>query len=95
MSEKYFFELYLSGKTPSNKKIVKELKSILDDKFEDQYSLEVIFVTKKPELADNKNVISTPTLMKLSPPPARIFAGNLNDRKKLLLAVNETVKEIK
>ncbi len=94
MIEKNSFKLYLSGRTPSNKRIIKDLKSILEDKFKDQYALDIIYVTEDSASAEDEKVICTPTLIKYLPLPATIFAGNLTNRKKLLFAVEESVKQM-
>ncbi len=89
MAIKYLFKLYLSASTSRhNEDIVTNLKSILDDKFKDQYSLEIIVVTETPELVEDANIFSTPTLIKQLPPPSTLVVGDLTDRKKLLAAVD-------
>ncbi len=84
---KYLFKLYLSGESTRNTRILKNLKSILNDNFEDDYSLEVINVTKNPELADRPNVFATPMLIKQLPPPSTMIVGNFADKEKLSRAV--------
>ncbi len=86
MTKKYVFNLYLSGSMPMhNEEIVKNLKSILNDKFKDQYSLEIIVVIETPELAENANIVSTPTLVKHLPPPPSTVVGDFTDKEKSVL----------
>ncbi len=92
MTKKYLFKLYLSGRTPINRRMVKDLNSILDDKFKDQYSLEIIYVTEDSASAEGEKVFSTPTLIKQLPPPCIEVVGDLTDREKLLAAVNISLK---
>ncbi len=94
MTKEYLFKLYLSGRTPRNRRMVKDLKSILDDRFKHQYSLEIIYVTENSASAEGEKVFSTPTLIKQLPPPSSIFVGNFTDKKKLLFAVDVSVQEV-
>lgn len=66
---------------------VSNLKHILDDKIEDQYDLEIIFVTKTPELAEIADVICTPTLIKETPLPSKRIIGHFMDKEKVLNAL--------
>ncbi len=93
MTKKYSFKLYLSGRTPINKRLVKNLKSILEGKFKDEFSIEIINITNNPELANSPNVFATPMLIKQLPPPVALIAGNLTDREKLLSAMEMLTSE--
>jgi circadian clock protein KaiB len=93
MTEKYLFNLYLSGWTPSNERIIANLKSILEDKLKEQYSLEIIYVTEKPELSMRAGVFSTPVLMKQLPPPPMVVVGDLTDKEKLLTVVEIALQQ--
>ncbi len=92
MTEKYLFKLYLSGQTPDNEQRIANLREILNSKFKEQYSLEIIYVTENPESAVQANIFSTPALIKQSPPPPRIVIGDLTDKEKLLAAVDLSVQ---
>ncbi len=83
MMKKCSFKLCLTDLTSSNMRIIDNLKSILNEKLNDQYSLEIQCADEKPELPGHSISFSTPILIKQSPPPSSIFAGNFNDKENL------------
>ena len=92
MARKYLFQLYLSSRSFSNEKICENLKLILDEKLKDQYSLEIIFVTEDVESVLQRNIFTTPTLIKKLPSPSSTVVGDLSDREKLSAAVEISLK---
>ena len=85
MEKKYLFKLYLSWQKPSSGWLIRDLVQVFDEKIKDQYSLKVIDVTENPELAEQADIICTPTLVKELPPPSKRFViGYFTDKKKLL-----------
>ncbi len=90
----YEFKLYLytSGETSNSVASTWNLKSLLQEKLKDRYSLEVINVLDNPERAQEDNILATPTLVKTSPPPERRVVGDLSDKKKVLLGLGLTTE---
>ena len=78
------FKLYIVGQTPKSLKALADLKTIFDEKFEGQFSLEVLNVLEKPELAEKDGVLATPTVIKVLPEPIRRIIGNFSDKEKVL-----------
>jgi len=92
----YKFELYLyiSGKTSNSVAQAWNLKSLLDEVLiKGQYSLKVINVLEHPQRAKEDNILATPTLVKVSPPPERRVVGDLSDRKEVLHDLGLTTEE--
>ena len=92
MAKKYLYNLYLSGQFADNKRICENLRSILDEKLKDQYSLDIIDVTEDPTSVLKANIFSTPTLVRQRPSPLRVVMGDLSDREKLAVAVEISLK---
>lgn len=88
MAKKYLFKLYLSGRTSSSERQVKNLKKVLEDKIKDQYSLNIIYFTESPELIMRENVIATPMLIKELPLPPKRVIGDISYKEKLLSALD-------
>lgn len=80
--------LYVIGKTPKSAKAVEDLRTLLEDEFKDQYSLEVIDIFENPQLAEDDKIIATPTAIKFLPPPTRKVIGDLSDREKVILGLD-------
>jgi len=86
----YEFRLYLyvSGDTPKSAALASNLKSLLEKTLiKGQCSFEVINVLDNPQRAEEDNILATPTLIKVSPPPERRVVGDLSDKERLLTAL--------
>jgi circadian clock protein KaiB len=86
----YEFRLYVAGQTPNSVNAINSFKAFLGGKFEDQYSLNVIDVLRNPELGECDEIILTPTLIRVFPPPIRkvigVFGGEERALELLLLS---------
>jgi len=93
MAAKYILKLYITGQTVNSEKAMKNLKAVLDTQLKELYSLEVIDVLKHPQLAEEDKILATPTVMKVSPPPARKIIGDFSDKKKVLSGLGLTIEK--
>ena len=84
----YEIRIYISGHTKKSANIIDNLRKLLNSELEDQYSLEIIDVLEKPELAVRDKVLATPTLAKVSPLPLRRIIGDISDKEKILTWLN-------
>jgi len=50
--------------------------------------LEVIDISEHPEVAQEDNILATPTLIKKLPPPIRRIIGDLFDADKILMVLD-------
>jgi circadian clock protein KaiB len=76
--------LFVAGEAPNSISAVRNLRATLAAYPSVDADLEVVDVLKHPELALRENVLVTPTMIKLSPPPVRRIIGNLKDTAALL-----------
>jgi circadian clock protein KaiB len=88
----YKIRLYVVGNTERSKKAIHDLSVLLEEDFKGEYSLEVINILEKPELAEEDQILATPTVVKLLPIPIRKVIGDLSDGGKILLGLG--LKEI-
>jgi len=82
---KYEFILFVSSQTNRSEKIVDDLRMSLDGKLEGRYSLEIVYVSENPEPAYKYDIIATPTLLKIFPPPEKRFIGDFSKSQFLNL----------
>lgn len=80
----YKFKIYLIEKNQSSKELLHKVTSILNNRFRNNYSLEIVDILKNPEIAINDNILATPTLLKEYPLPARRIIGDITDEKSFL-----------
>jgi len=85
--------LYVVGNTERSKKAINDLKTLLDSDFKGDYSLDVVNILEKPELADEDKILATPTAVRLLPAPVRKVIGDLSDKEKILLGLD--IKKIR
>ena len=76
--------LYISGQTPNSERAVANLRRICDEHFNGDCDLDVIDVLQRPEVAEEKRIFATPTLVKESPVPTRRVIGDLTEIAKVL-----------
>ncbi len=83
-SEFFVFRLYLAGPTPQGCRAVVNIRFICDQHLKGRYELEVIDLLENPVRAKADEVIAAPTLVKISPLPARRFIGDLSQTGRIL-----------
>ena len=88
MTEKYVLKLYVTGETAHSRTVIKNLNDILEREPKDLYTLDVIDVLENPQVAEEDKILATPTLIKISPEPARRIIGDLSDKEKVLLGLD-------
>ncbi len=81
--KKYIFKLFLAGLGPEDQHKIIRLKKMLNSEFGDDFNLEVVNVLERPELAEGKKIIATPSLIRESPPPEEKTVINLNAEKEV------------
>jgi len=86
-NEKYLLKLYIVGGTSHAERVVADITRICEEELDHQYALEVVDVLEQPALAEDDQIIATPTLIKVLPEPLRRVIGDLSDGKKLLVGL--------
>lgn len=79
--------LYVAGGAPNSVQAIANLEAICQQYLKENHQLEIVDVFEQPLRALADGVIVTPSLIKLSPPPAAQVVGNLSDQGKVLLAL--------
>jgi circadian clock protein KaiB len=87
-SEKYLIRLYVAGLTLRSSETLARIKSVCEEHLEGRYDLEVIDIYQQPELAQEGQIVVTPTLIKVLPAPLRRLVGDLLDTEKVLRGLN-------
>lgn len=80
--------LYIAGQTPKSLKAMTNLKKLCEEYMSEGYSIEVIDLLKKPELAQQDQVLAIPTLVRNLPVPIRKIIGDLSDTDRVLLGLD-------
>jgi circadian clock protein KaiB len=86
--EKYELRLYIAGKTQKSVTALHNLKKYCEEHLHGQYTIEVIDLLEKPQLAEGDQILAIPTLVKKVPEPVRKIIGDLSDEEKVLVGLN-------
>ncbi len=86
--EEFILRLYVTGLTRRSIEAIDTIKSVCETELKGRCDLQVIDLTKHPELAKKENIIAAPTLIKKLPAPLRRLIGDLSDRERVLLGLD-------
>ena len=79
--------LYIAGSAPNSLLAIANLEAICREHLKGIHRLEIVDILEHPLRAMADGVIVTPSLSKMSPPPAANIVGNLSNTGKVLLAL--------
>ncbi|MDB5880571.1 MAG: KaiB protein [Ramlibacter sp.] len=91
--ERYSLRLYVAGSTPRSMLAVKNIRNICERHLAGLYDLEVIDIYQHPAAAAGAQIIAAPTLIKVSPAPARRAIGDLSNEDKVLSTLGLPISE--
>lgn len=77
------FTLYVAGRSARSRQAEENLRRLGEGRLGGAYALTVVDVTVDGERAEAARVLTTPTLVKESPAPARRVTGDLGDLERL------------
>ncbi len=80
--------LYVAGQTAKSLAAFANLKRICETHLAGQYRIEVIDLTKPPQLAATGQILAVPTLVRRLPEPGRKILGDLSNEKRVLAGLD-------
>lgn len=84
----YELRLYVAGQTAKSLTALANLKRICETHLEDQYRIEVIDLTKTPQLAAGDQILAVPTLVHRLPEPIKKIIGDLSNEERVLVGLD-------
>jgi circadian clock protein KaiB len=84
----YNLRLYVAGQTPKSLAAISNLKKICEDHLSGLYTIEVIDLLHKPQLAAGDQILAVPTLVRRLPPPIKRIIGDLSDSERVLVGLD-------
>jgi circadian clock protein KaiB len=82
--EVWILYLYVAGMTPASIRAKANILSICEKHLAGRYSLEVIDLAEQPDLAEIRQIVAVPTLVRKLPPPLRKIIGDLSNSEKVV-----------
>jgi circadian clock protein KaiB len=80
--------LYVAGHTARSRAALANLERICKTHLAGQYRIEVIDLTKTPQLAAGDQILAVPTLVRRLPEPIKKIIGDLSDEMSVLVGLD-------
>ncbi len=80
--------LYVAGETQKSKTAIENLNRICEEHLKGRYHIEVVDLTKNPQLAAGEQIFAVPTLVRKLPEPIRKILGDLSIEEKVLVGLD-------
>jgi len=84
----YNLRLYVAGQTPKSLAAISNLKKICEEHLAGMYTIEVIDLLERPQLAAGDQILAVPTLVRRLPPPIKRIIGDLSDSDRVLVGLD-------
>lgn len=83
----YVLHLYVAGSTSRSVRAVERVSRLCSEHLHGRYVLQVIDIYQDPVLAQEGQIVATPTLVRSLPEPLRHVIGDMSDEGRLLMAI--------
>jgi len=87
-TETWELRLYVAGQTPRSVLALANLRRYCDEHVPGRYSLEVIDLLVRPQLAEDDQILAIPTLVRRVPEPIRRIIGDLSNEERVLVGLD-------
>jgi circadian clock protein KaiB len=84
----YQLRLYVAGQTAKSLAAFANLKRICETHLAGQYCIEVIDLTKTPQLAAGDQILAVPTVVRRLPEPIKKIIGDFSDEERVLVGLD-------
>lgn len=85
--EQWELRLYVAGQTARSLTAFANLKRICEEHLQGRYSIEVIDLVERPQLAADEQIFALPTLIRRLPSPVRKIVGDLSNAEHALIGL--------
>jgi circadian clock protein KaiB len=86
--ERWELRLYIAGNTAKSMTALSNLKKYCEEYLADRYTLEIIDLLVKPQLAAGDQILAIPTLVRKVPVPIRKIIGDLSNEERVLVGLD-------
>jgi circadian clock protein KaiB len=92
-TQHFLLRLYVTGTTPASVRAIERVRAFCEEHLQGRFELEVFDIHQMPALAQEHQIIATPTLVKVLPNPLRRFVGDLSRIEKVLFGLDLRAKD--
>src|SRR5689334_741907 len=79
--------LYVAGDSPKSKTALENLTRLCERRLPGAYTIEVVDLRLRPELAKADQILAIPTLIRKLPEPMKRIIGDLSDADRAVIAL--------
>ena len=87
-TEYWDLRLYVAGHTDKSLRAINNLKRICEEHLDGRYTIEVIDLVERPQLATGDQIIALPTLVRRLPEPMKKILGDLSNQERVLVGLD-------
>ena len=84
----WLLRLYVAGQTPKSLTAFANLKKLCEEHLANRYLIEVIDLSKQPQLAVNDQIVALPTLVRKLPEPIKRIIGDLSNLERVMVGMD-------
>ena len=81
-------KLYIAGNTDRSIAAFNNLKAICEEHLAGQYSIEIIDLLVRPQLAKGDQILALPTVVRKLPAPIKKLIGDFSNSERVLVGLN-------
>ncbi len=85
---RFQLRLYIAGQTAKSVAAFANLHRICETHLAGQYAIEIIDLTKTPQLAVGDQILAIPTLVRCLPEPIKKIIGDLSNEERVLVGLD-------
>lgn len=78
----FSFRLYVTGRTLLSREAETNLRALCKGRLAGSYEIEIVDVLERPDVAEEEQIMATPTIVRLSPSPRVRVIGDLSDQEQ-------------
>ncbi|HET7675340.1 MAG TPA: circadian clock KaiB family protein [Gammaproteobacteria bacterium] len=93
LNGKYELRLYVAGQTAKSIAALANLKRLCEEHLAGRYTIEVIDLTRNPQLAAGDQIFALPTLVRRLPQPLKRVIGDLSNTERVLVGLDIRPRE--
>lgn len=93
-TELWELRLYVAGQTARSLTAFANLKRICEEHLQGRYTIEVIDLVERPQLAADEQIFALPTLIRKLPSPVRKIVGDLSNKEHALIGLQLRPKRV-
>jgi circadian clock protein KaiB len=86
--EVWELRLYVAGQTGKSLQAFANLKRICEQHLPGKYHIEVVDLSKNPQLAKSDQILALPTVVRRLPEPVRKIIGDLSNTERVLVGLD-------